>query len=88
MFKKLSVLVACLALAASAALYSASSEAGTDWYFVSVCSSASPSDCAFGSQVFWFGPFSTAAQCDTAAAITAGGIFGQPPRTVSSCFQY
>lgn len=57
------------------------------WYFVAVCSSASPVDCPpQGIHVLWFGPYVSSSVCITARNLFAQGPFGQFPFSDSNCF--
>lgn len=98
MLKKFLTLCVCAVLATTAvAVEAAQAVAVTSpqaaaalapgYYFVSVCSSASPVDCpAAGIHVLWFGPYSSFTVCTTAANLFRQGPFGMFPFSISSCF--
>ena len=86
MLKKLSIPVACLALAAMGAMHSAPSYATTGWYFASSCQVLNPIDCPWGPDVWYFGPFNTESDCNAAHDLWQGGYFGTYPRGLSTCF--
>lgn len=96
-FKKLTALVVCMVLMALAAVtYSPPASAspnnlGPGYYFASFCGYYGPaqSRCVFG-LVIWFGPFTTAAQCNQTVQqmVAYGNPLVVSPYAPSNCIYY
>lgn len=80
--KSVSLAVAAILLALSA---TAPAQAWTPgYYFVQTCGSASPYDCPFGPDPWYYGPYTTLASCTAAAQATWYWI--RFPYSLSNCW--
>jgi hypothetical protein len=83
-------ILASLSLAALLVLSLGTAEAtapnGPGWYVVSVCGSASPTDCPTGPAPWYIGPVTTQAICLSQWQNLHYGPLGTWPRALSNCF--
>jgi hypothetical protein len=88
MFKKLSALVACVALALSSFVTMTPAHAAGVWYFDYSCVVNNEYWCPGGAYTQWIGPFYSYEACANTATNFAASPFGQWPMNVGGCSEF